>query len=114
MDGVLSFALKDGAVMQKSIIALCVEGDLGMNDLISRQDALVAVKDALLTWSNMPEWRDEKIMASLAEVPSVQPHTCVDCIHWRKCKYIFVGQMCEVHDRVSGCNDYCSLRKEKK
>ena len=44
-----------------------------MNDLISRQAALVAVKDALMTWSYMPEWRDEKILEAIAELPPAQP-----------------------------------------
>ena len=44
-----------------------------MNDLISRQAALVAVKDALMAWSYMPEWRDEKILGAIAELPPAQP-----------------------------------------
>lgn len=42
-------------------------------DTISRQAALVAVKDALMAWSYMPEWRDEKILEAIAELPSAQP-----------------------------------------
>ena len=42
-------------------------------DCISRQAALVAVKDALMAWSYMPEWRDEKILEAIAELPPAQP-----------------------------------------
>ena len=42
-------------------------------DCISRQAALVTVKDALMAWSYMPEWRDEKIIEAIAEMPSAQP-----------------------------------------
>ena len=42
------------------------------NDCISRQAAIVAVKDALLAWSSMPEWRDDKITEALVELPSAQ------------------------------------------
>ena len=42
-------------------------------DCISRQAALVAVKDALMAWSYMPEWRDEKILEAIAELPPTQP-----------------------------------------
>ena len=44
-----------------------------MDDVISRQAALVAVKDALMAWSYMPEWRDEKILEAIAELPSAEP-----------------------------------------
>ena len=43
------------------------------SDTISRQAALVAVKDALMAWSYMPEWRDEKILEAIAELPPAQP-----------------------------------------
>ena len=42
-------------------------------DLISKKAVLVAVKDALMAWSYMPEWRDEKILKAIAELPSAQP-----------------------------------------
>ena len=44
-----------------------------MDDTISRHAALIALKDALLAWSNMSEWRDKKIMKAIAEVPTAQP-----------------------------------------
>ena len=42
------------------------------SDTISRQAVLVAVKDALMAWSYMPEWRDEKILEAIAELPPAQ------------------------------------------
>ena len=42
-------------------------------DLISKKAVLVAVKDALMAWSYMPEWRDEKILKAIADLPSAQP-----------------------------------------
>ena len=44
-----------------------------MDDTISRHAALIALKDALLAWSHMSEWRDKKIMKAIAEVPTAQP-----------------------------------------
>ena len=48
--------------------------EVGKN-CISRQTALVAVKDALMAWSYMPEWRDEKILEAIAALPSAEPRT---------------------------------------
>ena len=45
-----------------------------MDELVSRQAVLVALKDALMAWSYMPKWRDEKIIEAMAELPSAQPH----------------------------------------
>ena len=44
-----------------------------MDELVSRQAVLVALKDALMAWSYMPEWRDEKIIEAIAELPP-EPH----------------------------------------
>ena len=44
-----------------------------MDEQISKKAALVAVKDALMAWSYMPEWRDEKILEAIAELPSAEP-----------------------------------------
>ena len=44
-----------------------------LNDTISRQGAINAIKDALLSWSNMPGWRDNKIVGALDKLPSAQP-----------------------------------------
>lgn len=41
-------------------------------DTISRQGAIKAIKDALLSWSNMPEWRDNKIVGALDKLPPAQ------------------------------------------
>lgn len=52
-------------------------------DTISRQAAIVALKDALLAWSCMAGWRDEKILDALKGAPSAQPEIirCKDCMH---------------------------------
>ena len=54
-----------------------------MDELVSRQAILVAVKYALMAWSYMPEWRDEKIIEAIAELPPIQPVIvrCKDCKH---------------------------------
>ena len=44
-----------------------------VGDVISRQAAMVAVKDALLAWSSMPEWRDNKVLEAIIGLPSAQP-----------------------------------------
>lgn len=44
-----------------------------MDEQISKKAVLVAVKDALMAWSYMPEWRDEKILEAIAELPSAEP-----------------------------------------
>ena len=46
--------------------------NVDMDDTISKKAALVAVKGALMAWSYMPEWRDEKILEAIAELPSAQ------------------------------------------
>ena len=43
-----------------------------MDDLISRRAAIKAIKDALLSWSNMPEWRENKIVGALDKLPPAQ------------------------------------------
>lgn len=43
------------------------------NDLISRQQAFDAVRAALLSWSFMPEWRDNKIIEAVEQLPPIQP-----------------------------------------
>ena len=54
-----------------------------MDELVSRQAILVVVKYALMAWSYMPEWRDEKILEAIAELPPIQPEIvrCKDCEH---------------------------------
>ena len=47
--------------------------NVDMDEQISKKAVLVAVKDALMAWSYMPEWRDEKILEAIAELPSAEP-----------------------------------------
>ena len=42
-------------------------------DCISRQAAIDAVRAALLAWSYMPEWRDNKIIEAVEQLPPIQP-----------------------------------------
>ena len=44
-----------------------------MNDSISRQAAIDAVRATLLSWSYMPEWRDNKIIEAVEQLPPIQP-----------------------------------------
>lgn len=55
-----------------------------MDELVSRQAILVVVKYALMAWSYMPEWRDEKILEAIAELPPIQPEIvrCKNCQHY--------------------------------
>lgn len=48
----------------------------------------------------------------IEDAQTVQPHTCLDCIHWKE--YKAVGRICDFHDWVSRETDYCSLWEEKK
>lgn len=53
-----------------------------MSNPIDRDEAIEAVKTALLSWSSMPQWRDDKIIDVLAELPSAHPELnewCHDC-----------------------------------
>ena len=101
-----------------------------MDDLTSRQAVLVAVKDALMAWSYMPEWRDEKILKAIAELPPAEPQIirCKDCKHWIPYDWMFseVWQsknMADYPEDEIGCNlcdmamkadDFCSraVRRE--
>lgn len=47
-------------------------------DTIYRQDAIDAVNNALISWSHMAEWRDNKIRKAIMELPSAQPEQ-TDC-----------------------------------
>ena len=42
-------------------------------DCISRRSAIDAVRAALLSWSFMPEWRDNKIIEAVEQLPPIQP-----------------------------------------
>lgn len=44
-----------------------------MEDLITKQQAIDAVRATLLSWSFMPEWRDNKIIEAVEQLPPVQP-----------------------------------------
>ena len=44
-----------------------------MSDLIDRQAAIDAVRATLLSWSYMPEWRDNKIIEAVEQLPPIQP-----------------------------------------
>ena len=41
-------------------------------ELISRQQAIDAVRVTLLSWSYMPEWRDNKIIEAVEQLPLIQ------------------------------------------
>lgn len=71
--------------------------DTNVGDMISRQAAIVAVKYALLAWSNMPQWRDDKITEALVKQPSVDAVEivrCKDCKH----RYHSVECPCQSYD----------------
>jgi len=42
-------------------------------ELISREQAIDAVRATLLAWSYMPEWRDNKIIEAVKRLPPIQP-----------------------------------------
>lgn len=44
-----------------------------MDELVSRQAVIDAVRAALLSWSYMPEWRDNKIIEAVEQLPPSQP-----------------------------------------
>ena len=59
--------------------------------LISLNAAIHVIKDALLSWSNMPEWRENKIVGALDKLPSAQPvedtrAMCGECDAWNQYK----------------------------
>lgn len=73
-----------------------------MDELVSRQVALVAVKNALMAWSYMPEWRDKKIIEAIAELSPIQPDIvrCKDCQYWN-------NGSCEYPEHAVNSQDYC-------
>lgn len=71
-------------------------------DAISRQAALVAVKDALMAWPYMSEWRGEKILEAIAELPSAQP----EIVRCKDCKYHYKG-ICPI-ERYFSLDGFCS------
>ena len=46
------------------------------DDTISKRQAIDAVRATLLSWSYMPEWRDNKIIEAVEQLPPIQsePH----------------------------------------
>ena len=60
-------------------------------DCISRQAAIDAVRATLLSWSYMPEWRDNKIIEAVEQLPSAQPEIvrCKDCKYWIPYDWMF-------------------------
>jgi len=51
-----------------------MENARGMqDDTISKRQAIDAVRAALLSWSYMPEWRDNKIIEAVEQLPTIQP-----------------------------------------
>lgn len=81
-----------------------------MDEQISKKAALVAVKDALMAWSYMPEWRDEKILEAIAELPSAEPQIirCKDCKHY---KYGMCMKIC-ANKSTNGFCDWGERRTE--
>ena len=43
------------------------------SDVVSREQAIDAVRATLLAWSYMPEWRDNKIIEAIKRLPPIQP-----------------------------------------
>lgn len=85
-----------------------------MDELVSRQVALVAVKNALMAWSYMPEWRDKKIIEAIAELSPIQPDIvrCKDCKHhWtHKCMDSMPIERCDLEQTFYDAEiDFCSL-----
>ena len=60
-------------LLPASLRGRVIKENVDMDEQISKKAALVAVKDALMAWSYMPEWRDEKILEAIAELPSAKP-----------------------------------------
>ena len=61
-----------------------------LDDTISRRETVKAIRDAMLAWSYMPMWREDKIVDAVNALPPAQPeskyeyhydHT--DCIWYR-------------------------------
>ena len=46
--------------------------DTNVGDKIFIQSAIEAIRAALLAWSYMPEWRDNKIIEAIKQLPPVQ------------------------------------------
>ena len=44
-----------------------------MDDTISRRETVKAIRDAMLAWSYMAQWREDKIVDAVKALPSAQP-----------------------------------------
>ena len=44
-----------------------------LDDTISRRGTVKAIRDAMLAWSSMPQWREDKIVDAVKALPSAQP-----------------------------------------
>lgn len=44
-----------------------------MDDTISRRGTVKAIRDAMLAWSYMAQWREDKIVDAVKALPSAQP-----------------------------------------
>ena len=59
---------------ERSVKNVSKENARGMqDDTISREQAIGAVRATLLAWSFMPEWRDNKIIEAVEQLPTIQP-----------------------------------------
>ena len=100
-----------------------------MSDSIDRQAAIDAVRATLLAWSFMPEWRDNKIIEAIEQLPPIQPDIvrCKDCKHWIPYDWMFseVWQSkniadypedeigCNCCDMAMKANDFCSRAERR-
>lgn len=60
--------------------------DTNVGDKIFIQSAIEAIRAALLAWSYMPEWRDNKIIEAIKQLQPIRPGIikCKDCKFWAK------------------------------
>lgn len=78
----------------------------GRGDTISRAAAIKAIKDALLAWSCMPSWRDDKIVEVIVDLPSAQP----EIIRCKDCRYTDEDGVCQSSKglAIQDDDDFCS------
>ena len=68
-------------------------------DCISREQAIDAVRATLLAWSYMPEWRDNKIIEAVEQLPTIQPKRgrWIDkgvCTYVDNCRHLYKCDQC--------------------
>ena len=68
--------------------------DTNVGDKIFIQSAIEAIRAALLAWSYMPEWRDNKIIEAIKQLPPIQLDIihCKDCDWWTRQKDSLQGR----------------------